>query len=144
MNAIAPARINPRLWVVDDDEDDRMLIADSLRECAFPGSVRMFEGGVEVMRQIDGESRIPDLLLLDLNLPKVSGIDILRRIRASSKAGKLPVIILTTSGAEDDVSSAYAAGANAYIQKPSSYDGMVERFRTLLKFWVDTAKLPRA
>lgn len=144
MNAIAAARSKPRLWVVEDDEDDRMLIADSLRECAFTGSVRMFEGGVDVMRRIDGESRVPDLLLLDLNLPTLSGIEILRRIRASGKAGKLPVIILTTSGAEDDVSSAYAAGANAYMQKPSSYDEMVERFRTLLKFWVDTAKLPRA
>jgi two-component system response regulator len=143
MNADRHAAPAHHLWVVEDDDDDRLLIADTLRECAFPGSVRMFDGGVEMLSEIDKNDDLPDLVLLDLNLPVISGLATLRRLRAHDATRQVPVIILTTSDNDDDVKRAYAAGANAYLRKPSSFEGMVERFRKLLAFWVDAALLPR-
>ena len=86
--------------------------------------------------------RCPDLILLDLNLPRLSGRQVLERIRATPQLRKVPVVVLTTSGHPQDIEDVYMAGANTYIQKPQDFGRFVEVLRILQTYWLDTALLP--
>ena len=86
--------------------------------------------------------RRPDLVVLDLNLPRLTGIDVLKKIRAVDHLCLMPVVVLSTSRSPDDVRDAYCAGANTYVEKPSEYDRFVEMLRTILQFWLEIAVLP--
>jgi len=86
--------------------------------------------------------RRPDLVVLDLNLPRLTGIDVLKKIRAVDELCLTPVVVLSTSRSPDDVRDAYCAGANTYVEKPSEYDRFVEMLRTILQFWLEIAVLP--
>ncbi len=84
----------------------------------------------------------PDLVILDLNLPRLTGIDVLKKIRAVDHLCLTPVVVLSTSRSLDDVRDAYVAGANTYVEKPGEYDRFVEMLRTILQFWLEIAVLP--
>ena len=84
----------------------------------------------------------PDLILLDLNLPKVSGHDVLARLKANPETMRIPIIVLTSSRAESDVRRAYDSHANAYLKKPSTLDGLLSAARDLSNFWMKAATLP--
>jgi CheY-like chemotaxis protein len=86
--------------------------------------------------------RRPDLIVLDLNLPRLTGIDVLKMIRAVDHLCLTPVVVLSTSRSPDDVTEAYGAGANTYVEKPTEYDRFVEMLRTILQFWLEIAVLP--
>src|SRR5262245_25920081 len=86
----------------------------------------------------------PDLILLDLNLPQMSGREVLERIRATPACCHLPVIVFSSSCAPPEVRELYIAGANGYVEKPQDYTRFVEVMRNLLGFWLDTARLPRS
>jgi two-component system response regulator len=88
--------------------------------------------------------RRPDLIVLDLNLPRLTGIEVLRQIRAVDHLCLTPVVVLSTSRQPEDVCAAYAAGANTYIEKPYDFDRFVEIMRTILQFWLEMAVLPRS
>jgi CheY-like chemotaxis protein len=86
--------------------------------------------------------RHPDMILLDLNLPKVNGHDVLARIKGNPHTCRIPVIILTSSRAEADVRRAYDSHANAYLRKPSTLDGLISAAEHIKSFWMETATLP--
>ena len=86
--------------------------------------------------------RRPDLIVLDLNLPRLTGIDVLRQIRAVEHLCLTPVVVLSTSRLPEDVREAYAAGANTYFEKPAEFDRFVEMMRTILQFWLEMVVLP--
>jgi CheY-like chemotaxis protein len=86
--------------------------------------------------------RCPDLVVLDLNLPRLSGTEVLQQIRQSEKLCLIPVVVLSTSHRPEDVQTAYAAGANSYIEKPQDFDRFVEVLRTIQHFWLEMALLP--
>jgi CheY-like chemotaxis protein len=89
-----------------------------------------------------GAAWYPDLILLDLNLPKINGHDVLARLKANPQTTRIPVIVLTSSRADTDVRRAYESHANAYLKKPSTLDGLLTAAQDITDFWVRTATLP--
>jgi CheY-like chemotaxis protein len=122
----------------------------ALRESGIPVELLVVRDGQEavdyLLRQgahaADPAWRSPDLILLDLNLPRLTGLDVLRRIRATPHLRPVPVLVLTTSCRPEDVRDTYAAGANTYIEKPQDFARFVEVLRTIHHYWLDTALLP--
>jgi CheY-like chemotaxis protein len=103
--------------------------------------------GEELMQYLRGEgkyagARMPDLLLLDLNMPRKDGREALAEIRADPRLRGLPVVVLTTSSAEEDIVRSYDLGANSYVQKPVTFAKMVEVVKTIGKYWLGVVKLP--
>ena len=136
------------ILMADDDEDDRMFVREAFD--GKPVEVKCVVNGAELMdyllcrgkyRNTDLFPR-PDLIILDLNMPKMGGKEALAEIQSDSCLRSIPVIILTTSAEECEVQKCYELGANAYIVKPLSFDNLVEIMHSLHVFWTDIARLP--
>lgn len=137
------------ILLVEDNPADVLITRRALRECAWEVDLVVVADGEEALsylRRTSGHSTLhrPDLILLDLNLPRVTGREVLTRIRGLAGMQAVPVVVLTTSQHPDDVRSAYAAGANTYIQKPQDFNRFLEVFQSLQRYWLDTALLPSA
>ena len=138
------------LVMVDDDEDDCILVQQSLTEACFQCTFRYVHSGSEMMEYLHqrgayrdmGTAPVPDLILLDLNLPGMSGREALTRLKTDPRFRAIPVIILTTSREVEDVKICYDLGANSYITKQPSFEGLSASIRTLMDYWVDVATLP--
>jgi CheY-like chemotaxis protein len=134
--------------MADDDADDRMIVRDGLEGMSV--EVKSVENGQELLDYLlcGGKYRNaalfqrPDLILIDLNMPKMGGREALAEIQADSCLRSIPVIILTTSREECEVQKCYALGANAYIIKPLSFEKLVETMQSLHLYWADVAQLP--
>lgn len=129
------------ILVAEDDADDRMLLAEAFSACAFKGELEFVQDGQELIDRLGGAA-LPDLVLLDLNMPRLSGHEVLQRMRQEGRLRTLPVLVLTTSGASDDVVRAYRSGANTYLQKPRTFKGLVNLTQLLQRYWLDLATLP--
>ena len=135
----------------EDDPDDRMLMADALKESRLANELHFVEDGVELMAYLNREDRWsdptnsprPGLLLLDLNMPRKDGREALAEIRADERFRSIPVVVLTTSSAEVDIARSYGIGANSYIIKPVSFDGLVQVLRDLGRYWFEIVELPK-
>ena len=140
------------ILMADDDEDDRLLARDALREAPVPATLRFVQDGGELLEYLRRERRYappadappPSLVLLDLNMPRMSGIEVLREIRRDPALRRLPVVVMTTSRQREDVVKSYELGANSFITKPVSFSGLVEVMRTLGRYWGGTVSLPDA
>lgn len=136
-----------RILIVEDDDDDVVLIKQGLRERhALEFSVVC--DGDEACRFLKREEGFekaprPDLILMDLNMPKVSGHEVLEMVKNDSRLRTIPVIILTTSDNENDILNAYAHGANCYVQKGFSFEEFQSSLEHLANFWFDVVSLPR-
>ena len=136
------------ILMADDDEDDRMLAQDALRESGTRATLQFVSDGVELLAHLhqaakpDGENPIPDLLLLDLNMPRLDGRAALVEIKNHPRLRKLPIVVLTTSSAPDDIDACYAGGANSYITKAVTFQGLVDTMRNLGHYWAETVQLP--
>ncbi|HCA26961.1 MAG TPA: two-component system response regulator [Betaproteobacteria bacterium] len=133
------------ILLVEDNPDDEVLTLRALKKNNIPNEVAVVRDGAEAVDFIFGEGayasrdarHLPEVVLLDLKLPKLSGLDVLRRIRESESTRFLPVVVLTTSVEDRDVSDSYALGANSYIRKPVSFDQFTEAVRQLGCYWLD-------
>lgn len=138
---------NSILLMADDDEDDRMLVADALEECEFGGSLEVVENGEELLEVLrsaaDGGKAMPDLILLDLNMPRMDGYEALKEIKRSDRLGRIPVVVFTTSDAEEDVRLTYDLGVNSFLTKPRSYESLVNVIRALKDYWFGITTLPQ-
>ena len=131
------------ILMADDDADDRMLVRDALVDSALPGEVRFVENGEALLDYLNqtgdfakpGQAPRPNLILLDLNMPRKDGREVLQEIKADVRLQRIPVIVLTTSRAHEDMEYSYALGANAYVVKPPTYDGLVKLMRALGETW---------
>ena len=136
------------ILMADDDEDDRMLAQDALRESGTQATLQFVSDGIELLERLrqaaaqDDEALLPDLLLLDLNMPRLDGRAALLEIKSHPKLRKLPVVVLTTSGAPADIDACYAGGANSYITKAVTYQGLINTMRSLGHYWAETVQLP--
>ena len=136
--------------VVDDDADDRMLIGDAFKECGFEDQLCYATNGIELVDYLGRTCRAadpdacprPDLILLDLNMPGMNGKETLHEIKANPKFRDIPVVILTTSSAEDDIAKTYTVGASSFIVKPASFDGLIAIVMDLLRYWFQVVRLP--
>lgn len=138
------------ILMADDDEDDRLLAKEAMVESRVLNSLKFVEDGVELIAYLKGEGKysdrseysMPGLILLDLNMPKKDGREALRDIKADSKLRRIPVVILTTSKAEEDMVRGYDLGAASYITKPVTFESLVDLMRALGRYWVEIVELP--
>lgn len=134
------------ILIVEDSASDVYLLKSAFDELGSKLDIRVAKDGAECLEMILGrrqETWVPRLILMDLNLPKVSGHDVLARIKSDPKTLCIPVIVLTSSRAQADIKRAYASHANAYLNKPSTFDELSEAARNISSFWLGTAMLPR-
>jgi CheY-like chemotaxis protein len=137
-----------RILIIEDNPGDVRLLKDALKELNAPVEIRVASDGAEGLqitfdKNRGSDSWHPDLIFLDLNLPKIGGHEVLARLKADPDKRLIPVIVLSSSRAENDINRAYEAHANAYIRKPSSLDDLMNAVRGLKSFWIDTVRLPK-
>ncbi len=128
------------ILLVEDDPDHEALALRALRKANVANEIRVARDGEEALAFIkevqDGTERRPQLVLLDLKLPKVEGLDVLRAIRASDKTALMPVVVLTSSDEERDIVSSYRLGVNSYIRKPVNFSDFAEATKQLGIYWL--------
>jgi CheY-like chemotaxis protein len=138
------------ILMADDDEDDRLLVYEALKICRFANRLHCVEDGEELMDYLcrrgdyvePSSAPRPDLILLDLNMPKKDGREVLEEIKTNPTLRCIPIIVLTTSSTEDDIRYSYELGANSYITKPALFDSLVEMVQVLGKYWFEVVELP--
>ena len=139
------------ILLADDDEEDRMLTSDALAESRVANDLRFVTDGEELLDYLyqrgkfsdDGEeSPRPGLILLDLNMPRKDGREALREIKADPDLRRIPVIVLTTSKAEEDIYRTYDLGANSFITKPVHFHALVDVMKEIGKYWIEIVELP--
>ncbi len=130
------------ILLVEDNPDDAFLAQEVLREAKFANEVRHVEDGEEAMALLRGSDHHPDLVLLDLNLPKKDGRKVLAEIKADPDLRRIPVIVLTNSAAEEDIVHAYSNYVNAYVRKPVGFAELVDAMRKIEDFWFGVVTLP--
>ena len=145
--------VNPKtisILIADDDADDRLMAKEALEECRLVNQIDFVEDGVELLAYLRrqgqysgpaGASR-PGLIILDLNMPKMDGREALREIKADASLRRIPIVVMTTSKAEEDIYRSYDLGVNSFITKPVTFDGLVNVMRTLGMYWIEIVKLP--
>jgi CheY-like chemotaxis protein len=134
----------------EDDDDDYVLVRDALAEAGVAHDLRRVEDGEEVMDYLARRGRfagaeaapVPDIVLLDLNMPKKDGREVLRDLKVHPWLRRIPVIVLTTTRAEEDVARSYALGVNSFIRKPAAFQGLVEAMRAIGRYWFEVVELP--
>lgn len=143
------AAVSITILMADDDADDRMLTRDALEESRLGNDLRFVEDGQELMDYLRREGSYanadaprPGIILLDLNMPRKDGRQALQEIKADPELRRIPVVVLTTSKAEEDVLRTYDLGANSFITKPVTFEGLVEIIRALGNYWFRVVELP--
>ena len=135
------------ILLVEDNAGDARLALEALREAKVHNHLSWVTDGVEALAFLRREgayaqSARPDLILLDLNLPRKDGREVLAEIKADANFRRIPVVILTTSQAEEDILKAYHLNANCYISKPVDLDQFMKVIKTIKEFWLTIVKLP--
>jgi two-component system, response regulator len=129
-----------QIILIEDNPDDRDLTIRALKKNNVLNPVSVARDGAEAITMLLGEGHrdeeSPALILLDLNLPKIDGLEVLRRIRADQRTRVVPVVILTSSKQENDLNTAYSLGANAYVRKPVNFSEFGEAIRAISLFWL--------
>jgi CheY-like chemotaxis protein len=136
--------------MAEDDDDDRLLVTEAFRESRMANSLNFVTDGVELLQYLRGQGNYadpvsfptPDVILLDLNMPRKDGREALAEIKADPELRNIPVVVLTTSKSEEDVEHTYDMGVAGYITKPTTFAKLVEVVRVLGKYWFETATLP--
>ena len=137
------------ILIAEDDEDDYLLTIEALKEAGIDKQVKWVKDGEELMSYLEpkgsirkSEADLPSLILLDLNMPRKDGREVLEEIKKHHILRKIPVVVLTTSKAETDINHAYELGVNSYIQKPVRFNEFVEVIKVLSHYWFQIVKLP--
>ena len=135
-----------RILLVEDSVADAKLVQLALEESGSTSEVLRAEDGADAMARLDaiaaGDIARPDLVVLDINLPRVSGIDVLRRIKADPDLRTMPVVVFSTSRSDVDVAAAYACGASSYVVKPVDLQRFMDVVRSIESYWTATVRLP--
>jgi len=138
------------ILMADDDADDRLLAKDALAECQVPNALHFVENGEDLLDYLRHQGKYaslvdtprPGLILLDLNMPRKDGREALQEIKADPDLRTIPVVVLTTSKADTDISRLYGLGANSFITKPVSYEALIKVMNDLVHYWFQLVELP--
>ena len=138
------------ILMADDDQGDRRLTQEAFQQHRIQHRLKFVENGEQLIDYLlqQGEFAAPDdsprpsLILLDLNMPRKNGSEALQEIKSHPQLRRIPIVILTTSKAEEDIARAYDLGANSFITKPMTFDGLAKVVEVLSKYWLDIVKLP--
>lgn len=139
-----------KVLMAEDDADDRMLAKEAWDESKLYNELEFVEDGEQLMDYLRGQGRfshlagkpLPGLILLDLNMPRKDGREALKEIKGDPRLRRIPVVVLTTSRAEEDICRSYDLGVNSFVVKPVSFDGLVDVIRGLARYWFETVELP--
>lgn len=138
------------ILMADDDPDDRMLTEEAWEENQLANELYFVEDGEQLLDYLHRRGEyahlfgepLPDLILLDLNMPKKDGRESLKEIKATPNLRRIPIVILTTSKAEEDILRTYDLGASSFITKPVTFEALVDMVKTLAKYWFEVVELP--
>ena len=138
------------ILIADDDEEDQMLTRETFEDRRLANELRFVKNGQEVMDYLRRQGKFaepwtsprPGLILLDLSMPKKDGREALTEIKRDPELRQIPVIVMTTSGAEEDVCRSYDLGASSYITKPVSFAALVTVMRGIARYWFELVELP--
>ncbi|HXE55470.1 MAG TPA: response regulator [Tepidisphaeraceae bacterium] len=140
------------ILLADDDADDRILTKEALAESRLANDLRFVEDGEQLLDYLHRRGQFsspqdsphPGLILLDLNMPRKDGREALREIKGDPNLRHIPIVVLTTSKAEEDIYRTYNLGVNSFITKPVTFDGLVSVMRGLGRYWFEIVELPSA
>ena len=139
------------ILICDDDDDDRMLTQQALEDAHLANDLRFVVDGEQLLDYLyqrgefsgeTGAAPRPGLILLDLNMPRMDGREALQIIKADPTIQDIPVVVLTTSGLDEDVINSYRLGVNSFITKPVTFSGLVEAMNVLGRYWLEIVELP--
>jgi len=138
------------ILMADDDQDDCLLVKEALKESRLHNELYFVEDGEELMNylhhrgkyELERPSPRPGLILLDLNMPRKDGREALREIRADPDLRAIPIVVLTTSKEDEDILRSYDLGANSFVSKPVTFEGLVEVMKSLGRYWLEIVELP--
>lgn len=138
------------ILIADDDADDRMMLQDAFIENGLPNDLRFVADGEELLSYLRREgayaaveaSPSPGIILLDLNMPRLDGREALRLIKSDARFQRIPVVVLTTSKAEEDIVRTYDLGVSSFITKPVTFDGLIKIVQVLSAYWTGIVALP--
>lgn len=138
------------ILLVEDSPVQQALTRRALEDSTFEAELRIVEDGVAALQYLNGEGEFadretnprPDIVLLDLNMPRMDGHEFLGRLKSDEKLAMIPVTVLTTSNADSDATASYAKGANAFVTKPAEYEKFVELLSALGQFWAHFVRRP--
>lgn len=136
--------------VADDDPDDRLLVEEAIEETNLCDKVFFVENGEELLDFLLHQGQYtdsrkaprPDLILLDLNMPKKDGREALKEIKTNPTLRQIPIVVLTTSKTEEDIYRSYDLGVNSFISKPVSYENLIQLLKKIGVYWFETVSLP--
>jgi len=136
------------ILMAEDNPTDVLIAREGLASAKMPNTLHVVDDGIETMAFLRRQGKHagaprPDLILLDLNMPRMNGQEVLAEIKAEDDLKSIPVIIFTTSESRDDVEKAYRRHANCYISKPVDFDEFTEVVQTIQDFWISVVTLPR-
>jgi CheY-like chemotaxis protein len=137
------------ILLADDDADDRMLAREALEESRLANDLHIVEDGEQLLDYLYRRGKFeqhqaprPGLILLDLNMPRKDGREALREIKADPSLRSIPIVVLTTSKAEEDIYRTYDLGVNSFITKPVTFEGLVQVMKVLGRYWFEIVELP--
>lgn len=137
------------ILIADDDPDDRLMAREALVQSHSPSHINFVEDGEELLDYLYKRGKfqlnqdpLPDLILLDLNMPRKSGVEALQEIKSDNTLRHIPIVVLTTSKEEEDIYRTYDLGVNSFITKPITYESLVNTMRILGKYWFEVVQLP--
>lgn len=147
MSSIASSPVE--ILLVEDNPGDVRLTREALRDAKVRNNLHVVEDGIKAIEFLRREGEYasavrPDLILLDLNLPRMSGREVLQEIKADPDLLQIPVVVLTSSQAETDIASSYALHANCFVTKPVDLDQFIHVVRSLEDFWLTIVRLPKS
>ena len=137
-----------QILLVEDNEGDILLTLEAFKELKVSNTVAVVRDGAEAIEFLKKEGQytnsvIPNLILLDINMPRLNGIEVLEFIKSNEKLKKIPVVMLTTSSAESDIAACYEKSANCFITKPMDFNRFLDIIQSIESFWFNVAQLPK-
>lgn len=132
-----------QILLVEDNEGDIVLTQEALKDGRIKNNLTIAKDGVEALHILDSGTPLPDLILLDINLPKLNGLEVLTAIKTDPRLKCIPVIMLSTSDEQNDILTSYNNYANCFITKPVDFNSFIEVVRTIETFWISIVNLPK-
>jgi CheY-like chemotaxis protein len=138
------------ILIAEDDADDRYLLQTAFSEIGFPAQIDFVENGIEVLNYLDNiytsnnmeVKALPGFILLDLNMPKKDGREVLKELKQHPVFKKIPIIVFTTTKNEIEIKRCYELGANSYVVKPITFDALLKVVENIRSYWFQTASIP--
>ncbi len=142
-------KVDAVIMITDDDPDDRLLAKEAFEENRLENTLIFTEDGEDLMNYLYGKGKyegksnpIPDLILLDLNMPRKDGREVLIELKKNQQFKRIPVVVLTTSKSDEDIVNSYDLGVNSFITKPVTFESLVEVIRNMGNYWFRLVSLP--